>query len=281
MLELDWYQGTLLGVNDAHDVAARLLTGSGALTLKSSHGGYNRPLSLRGETNFGGSIAIYYGDDLDVHVLGSGAAAPHVASVLREHYPAHTVSRADVALDFDEPGAFERVWRTVHGVATEPRRGGRAGATSTSLAGDWLDGRDGRTFYAGGVQSALRVRVYEKGHEQTAKHPDQGPFSLDWTRVEWMVRPRSNAKRRAATATVEEIAAWTPFGAAVLGAVYGLELDATAPARVPSTDPLYWCVTQYGAHLKALLTSEPDLTVAALLDRAGSRVGAADRVATP
>lgn len=272
MLELDWYQGTLLGVTDVELVASRLLLGSGALALRPGGAGYNRPSSLRGETDYGGSIALYYGPGLDVHVLGSGAAAPHVAAVLREHFPAHTVSRADVAIDFDAPGAFDRVWQTVHRVASEPRRGGRGGRASTSLAGDWLDGLAGRTFYAGSAGGALRARVYEKGHEMTAKHPDQGPFSLNWARLEWEVRPRSNAKRRAATATVEELAAWTPFGAAVLRAVAGLDLEATAPVRVASTDPLYWCVRAYGKHLRALIASEPELTIAEWLVREESRV---------
>lgn len=268
MLDFDWYQGTLLGVTDEMDVASRLLSGSGALVLKRGHGGNNRPYSLRGDAPMGGSIALFFGGDLDVHVVGTSSAAPYVASVLREHYPAHTVSRADIALDFDTPGAFDALWRSVHRLAT-----GRSGRkVGTTLAGDWLDALNGRTLYAGGPSSRLRVRVYEKGHEQRSKHPNE-TFSLDWARVEWAVRPDSRGKRSAATATVEELAAWTPFGAAVLQAIAGLDLEAQAPARVASTDPLFWMVRQYGNRLRQLLTLEPELTVAELLDREASRVG--------
>lgn len=268
MLGFDWYQATLTGVRNVDEVAARLVHGSGSLTLRTGHGGYNRPKSLRGELASGGSIAVYFGDDLDVHVVGTSSASPHVAAVLREHFPVHTVSRVDVALDFDQPGAFDRLWRTVHGLATG-REGRRVG---TSTAGDWIDGIDGRTLYAGGPKSRLRIRVYEKGHEQRAKHPDQS-FSLDWARVEWAVRPDSRSKLAAATATVEELAAWTPFGAAALSSVYGLQMDAHQLARVPSTDPEYWLARQYAATLVSWLSlDDGDLRnrMVTALARAGS-----------
>jgi hypothetical protein len=259
VLGFDWYQATLTGEKDSESVAARLLHGSGGVTLRAGHGGYNRPKSLRGETDSGGSIAVYFGDDLDVHVVGTSSASPHVAEVLREYYPAHTVSRVDVALDFDQPGAFDRLWRAVHALATG-REGRRVG---TQTAGDWLDGLDGRTLYAGGAKSRLRIRVYEKGHEQRAKHPDQS-FSLDWARVEWAVRPDSRSKLAAATATIEELAAWTPFGAAVLAEVYGLDMTARQLARTPSTDPEYWMLRQYSAVVSAWLAL-PELELRAAM----------------
>lgn len=262
MLGLDWYQATITGVTDPQEVAARLLHGSGVSALKEGHGGFNRPSSLRGESAAGGSVAVFFGAEQDVHVLGSSSAAPHVSAVLREFYPVHTVSRADVCLDFDHEGAFDKLWREIHRLATG-REGRRVG---TTLAGDWLDGLAGRTLYAGGPTSRLRIRVYEKGHEQRAKHPDR-EFSLNWARVEWAVRPDSKSKLAAATATVEELAAWTPFGAAALEAVYGLGLDPQAPARTPSTDPLFWLLRQYGPLLRKIVADEPLLTVASLLER--------------
>lgn len=244
----DWYQGTIAGLVDPDELISRLVLGAAGLTLRSSSGGFNRPQSVRGEFS-GGSIAVYFGAGLDVHVLGTSGAAPHVADVLREHWPAHTVSRADPCMDFDSPGAFERLWRQLYELARVPRRGGRAGVVATSTVGDWLDGIDGRTLYVGGTKSQYRIRCYEKGHEQRSKHPDQ-TFSLDWARVEAQVRPHGAGKRVAATATPEQLFAWTPFGAAVLAAIAGLDLEALAPARVPSTDPEYWLARQYGGILR-------------------------------
>lgn len=244
----DWYQGTITGLKNPDEVVARLVMDAAGLTLRASSGGYNRPESVRGDFA-GGSIAIYFGNDLDVHVLGSSSAAVHVAAVLRAHWPEHTVSRVDACMDFDAPGAFERLYPELHALARTPRRGGRGGVVATSTVGDWLDNVDGRTLYVGGPQSQYRVRCYEKGHEQRSKHPDQ-TFSLDWARVEAQVRPHGSGKRVAATATPAEVFAWTPFGSAVLQAIAGLELVPLAPARVPSTDPEFWLARQYGPILR-------------------------------
>lgn len=257
----DWYQATLIGVSDPDRVVSLLLLDAPGLVLRESAGGFNHLRSLRGDFS-GGSVAVYFGGAQDVHVLGSSGAAPHVAAVLRRDFSDHLVSRLDACLDFDQPGSFERVMGLVYETARTPRRGGRGGVIGTETAGDWLDRENGRTLYAGGRGSAYRVRVYEKGHEQRAKHPDQ-TFSLDWTRLEAQIRPHGAGKRSAALATPQEAFAWSSFGAAVLLAVGGLDLEPLAPARVPSTDPEYWIARQFGATLKAwLLLSDGELRTA-------------------
>ena len=268
MLDFDWYQATVTGETDHELVISHLLYDCGPVVLKSGSGGFNRSHSARGDFPGGGSLAIYWGDDQDVHVVGSSAAAPHVAQVLRSLHPNHTVSRADVAYDVDQRGAFDRLYKVAHLLAGTPRRGRRMG---TSLAGDWLDSINGRTLYAGGPTSRLRVRVYEKGHEQRAKHPDR-LFSLDWARVEWQIRPDSAGKRRAATATPAELAAWTSYGAELLQAVTSLGLTPTAPARVASTNPEFWMARQYSAILRewALVPDLAHARILAALDLVGS-----------
>lgn len=246
MLEFDWYQATIRGVTSEVGVILSLLHGAGPLVMKPGGGGFNRPFSDRASLEDGGSLAVYYGDGQDVHVVGTSSAAPHVAAVLRAEYPDHTVSRADVAYDLDSSGAFEKCWKTAHMLARS-RTTGRPLTTST--VGDWLDGVLGRTLYVGGPSSAVRVRVYEKGLEQRSKHPDR-EFSADWVRVEWQIRPQSSGKKRAATLGPAELAAWTPFGADLLASIAALELAPTAPARTPSTDPEYWMARQYSAILR-------------------------------
>lgn len=254
----DWYQATLTGVTDPDLVISLLLMEAGGLVLRESAGGFNHPRSVRGDFS-GGSVAVYFGGAQDVHVLGTSGAAPHVAAVLRRTFPDHTVSRLDACVDFDQAGSFDQLWRMVYDLARTPRRGGRGGVIGTETAGDWMDAERGRTLYAGGVRSPYRVRVYEKGHEQTAKHPDQ-TFSLDWTRLEAQIRPHGAGKRAAATATPQEAFAWSSFGAAVLEAVAGLALEPLAPARVPSTDPEYWLARSYSAVLaRWLLLSDAEL----------------------
>lgn len=259
----DWYQATLTGISDPDRVVSLLLLDAPGLVLRESSGGFNHPRSLRGDYS-GGSVAVYFGGAQDVHVLGSSGAAPHVAAVLRRDFPDHLVSRLDACLDFDQAGSFDRVMGLVYETARTPRRGGRGGVIGTETAGDWLDRENGRTLYAGGRGSAYRVRVYEKGHEQRSKHPDQ-TFSLDWTRLEAQIRPHGAGKRSAALATPQEAFAWSTFGAAVLLAVDGLELEPLAPARVPSTDPEYWLARSYSAVLSRwLLLSDGELRTAVL-----------------
>lgn len=244
----DWYGATPRGVTDPDLIASRVLIGLGPVVLRDGAGGLNYPYSMRGDLPAGGSLAIYYGNDKDVFVQATGGAAQHVADVLRRAWPDHTVARVDVACDFDEPGCFGRLWRAV-----DDERKGRAGKPiAAELAGDWLDAVNGRTFYAGGRSSAYRVRVYEKGHEQRSKHPDQ-TFSLDWTRVEAQVRPKGAGKRTAAQLAPEALFAWTPFGAAVLRAVARLKLEPQAPKRAEATDPEYWCARQYGVLMRRWL----------------------------
>lgn len=262
IIEPDWYQCTIKGLQNPDHVASRLLMGSLGLVLREASGGFNRPFSLRGEMPGGGSVGIYYGSDLDVHVLGSSNAAPHVMEVVREHWPAHTVSRFDACADFDEPGAFDRLWRAVYALARTPRRGGRGGMTSTSTVGDWIDAENGRTFYAGSRGSQYVVRVYEKGLEQRAKHPDV-TFSPDWVRVEAEVRPQGKGKLLAATATPAEMFAWSALGSDILRAIADLEVESIAPARVASTDPEYWLAQQYGP----ILRGWADLPLDELRDR--------------
>ena len=271
MMDFDWYQGTVCGVSSENHVASRLLKGVGPLTLKEAAGGFNRPYSMRGSLDHG-SLGIYYGGGLDVHVVATSGLAPHAARVLRAEFPDHTVSRVDVAYDVDEPGSFERLHKITYLIARQKRRGPRGGVVGTELAGDWLDAIGGRTLYAGGRSSRLRVRVYEKGKEQEAKHPDR-KFSHGWTRVEWQIRPDSAGKRLAATLEPLQLAAWSAFGAALVTAVTSIGMTPLAPQRVPATDAEYWLGRQYSKILREWVLLPPaDLQnkLLAVIERAGS-----------
>lgn len=255
MIDFDWYQGTVRGVTSEEFVASRLVRGAGPLVLSEAAGGYNRPYSLRGTLDHG-SIGVYYGSNLDVHVVATSGLAPHTARVLRSEFPEHTVSRVDVAYDVDEPDSFERLHKLAYLLARQKRRGPRGGVIGTEVAGDWLDAIGGRTLYLGGRASRLRVRVYEKGKEQEAKHPDR-KFSHGWTRVEWQIRPDSAGKRLAATLEPLQLAAWSAFGSDLVTAVTAIGMTPQAPQRVPGTDPEYWLGRQYSKVLREWSTLPP------------------------
>ena len=219
-----------------------------------------------------GSVRVFEGSE-DVHVQGTGPVAEHVASVLRDRWPEHLVSRADVAFDVVEPGAFERLYKRVHEIARDGA-GRRGRKVSTSTVGDWLDGERGRTFYAGGTSSRLRVRVYEKGHEQRAKDPGCGA-DVNWTRAEWQLRPSSDQKAWLAAASKVEALGLTSFGAAVAEALLDEDVvSVSALLRFASQDLGYWMVRSYRRVVLELLELDPEdmrSRLVELLERAEAR----------
>ena len=122
------------------------------------------------------------------HAFASGMDSVEFAAAVRRRWPAplHWVTRADVAYDYDGPGAFSQLSGIALNVADD------LGLT-ISQAGDWArEGVAGRTLYLGSVKSPLLLRVYEKGKQL-------GPeYSPDWVRVELQVRPLKRARFRAA-----------------------------------------------------------------------------------
>lgn len=264
--QLDWYECTLTSIFDESTVLQGL---GGVGVAEPGPARQNYPASLHWELPSGGSVEIWYGGGLEVHVVLTSGACDDLVEVVRRRWP-HRVSRADVAKDYDYEGSFEDLYRPLVelGLAQRPN------PVKVGTAGDWVNLTPGRTLYLGSRGSRMYLRVYEKGHEQTAKHPDQ-TFSLNWTRVEAEVRPRTSAHKIAmSTMSPAEIFAYTRFGAEVLGHLDGTEHTALPLQRVPSTDPLYWLVQQYGAQLRRLVTEDPNMTIVALLARATERVPA-------
>jgi phage replication initiation protein len=73
------------------------------------------------------------------------------------------ITRLDLAVDFleGEHTVDEAVaWHEAGGFAFNGRM-----APKSHVAGDWIDRRDGRTFYVGKAQNGKMLRVYEKGRQ--------------------------------------------------------------------------------------------------------------------
>lgn len=84
------------------------------------------------------------------------------------------ITRLDLAVDLlsGEYTVDDAVdWHSVGGFA------GKGRPPSTTLAGDWLDGIKGRTFYVGNAGNGKVLRVYEKGKQL-------GDSSSEWVRFE-------------------------------------------------------------------------------------------------
>jgi len=122
-----------------------------------------------------------------VFVFSSGAHADPFSRVVRCAFPDHMLVRADVAMDFDEPGAylslFEQGLKAAESVFVSTRYVGPA------LSERSEDCRVGRTLYLGSRASVGMMRIYEKGKKDCPDRPD-------WVRVELEFKPKNPAARR-------------------------------------------------------------------------------------
>lgn len=172
----DWYSATLDETVSGADAVESMRVALGGEIRKSSgrHGYGVRDEVMAGRRTV---VAVSHGGgQARALVEVSGGDAVRVAPLVRKLWPAHRVTRVDSALDWDDPSAFAEVSGMALSVA-------RAMGISTSVAGDWLDEKGGRTLYVGGTSSVTRLRVYEKGKQLPQA---ERPF---WVRAELQVRP--------------------------------------------------------------------------------------------
>lgn len=187
------------------------------------------------------------------HVVSSGEAAHVVSEVLRSHYPLeHRVARADVCVDYAEPGAYERLQGLALGVAGELH-------VRVGTAGDHLLTHSGRTLYLGAPTSHTRLRLYDKADELRAKF-EKDPVRLagiprELARLECQVRPQTPiAKAAAAQVAPVELMGSSRWMRELMRRVSGLELEpfeAGKPWRQADDDRAYAALlAQYGGLLK-------------------------------
>ena len=169
----------------------------------------------------------------ETHVSVQGLWSPALASAIRIDHPDHSVSRADVCIDLDQPGFFDWLTPIAIDLAT-------AAGLKLSQAGNWLTPQgiaEGRTLYIGAPSSAYRIRIYEKGkkHINEGTDPDASP---DWTRLEVQIRPAKDFKRSAATMEPSELFATCKLATKLLTLITGHEVPHLAQIhhRRPATD---------------------------------------------
>lgn len=243
-MRFDFYGSTIRDTPDA--VISSLADRLGA-SVTTGHGlnGFDHTNELRIGREVVGRV-LHGGVNPYPHAFASGEHTDAFVPIVRELWPLmHTVSRADVAEDFDQGDAWDLLLREC-----------LAMAESKSLAidqqGDWVRGEAGRTFYVGARSSPSRVRLYEKGKQMrglVATPAEAEKVSLGWVRLELQVRPVKEGKWAASTAAPEEL--WGYSGWTKALAVRCLEMDVdrySNPWRVGSTDALAWgyLLRQYG-----------------------------------
>lgn len=255
MARFDWYQGTVPA-----DVRPLLFSLEGAAEsaaqwepmAKAPHG-YAFGQRLR---DVDGQVCMVWwgGSHAKPHVVSSGPTAPAVASVLREQWPGHTVSRADVCIDYAEAGAYERLQGIALGVAKD--RGIKVGT-----AGDHLLTKQGRTLYLGASSSHTRLRLYDKADELRVKFAGD-PMKLanvpdELARLECQVRPQTpQAKASAAVVQPMELMGSAAWMRELMRQVADVDLEpfeAGKPWRQSDDDRAYAALlAQYGGLLKRI-----------------------------
>lgn len=198
---------------------------------------------IRGESRL---ATIMWGGNTGTRTLAeaSGQHAEVFTGNVRELFTGHHLLRSDIAIDYQEPGAFESLFNLSTEIADLFR-------LKTSHKGDYYKDKDGRTFEIGSRKSPAFNRVYDKG-KQTGGHPDH-------VRTEFEFKPKSlEAREKYAYAKPIEIL----FSSKWSGAFYGLLLGERALRLAPpgtvrhktkSESSYEHMIKQYGNMLDTLL----------------------------
>lgn len=145
-----------------------------------------------------------------VYAFASGAQAHTFASVIRSLFPVHRLVRADIAVDFNEPGA----WVSLHSLSRYMHENNYVRNTPQYTGELGMEAVDspsvkGRTINLGSRQSVHYVRFYEKGKKDNPSMPD-------WVRAEVEFKPRGDARYAYASASPAECLAATRLGSELM-----------------------------------------------------------------
>lgn len=179
--QFDWYAASISA--NPHDVLTCLeasfdLSSIQATTPKN---GYERAYSVvRGSTvlarvQFGGSSV-----GARVWACATGDQAQPFAKVVRDNFHGHHLLRADVAIDYDEEGAWDSLSALAIQTADQYK-------LKVQHVGDFHRQKDGRTINIGSRTSAAYQRTYEKGK--------QLGMSPHWVRQELELKPQNHEAR--------------------------------------------------------------------------------------
>lgn len=184
-LFFDWYSVSIQAPVETVVGLLHLAYNGHVWEIATPRHGYERSDKLvnpAGET----VLQIMYGglsQGSKVHVSSSGSHAQRFAYAVRKAFPVHEVVRADVAIDYDNQGAWRSLY--AHGVAV---------ATATSVSNRFIGKAEtenhditdsGRSLYIGSRSSVSMIRIYEKGKKDDKSRPN-------WVRAEFEFKPKTN-----------------------------------------------------------------------------------------
>jgi hypothetical protein len=223
----DWYQASIPALPDQIE-AAFIKKFGGEFSDAAPINGYDKG---RGHSDL--RFSIYWGQHhAHPNIKATSHHSQRIAEWVRECYPRHKVSRADVAFDFCFDGSFDYLTEKVAPI------GKKAGVTS-KFVGDPDENdpeypdemRTGRTWYFGSTKSDCMVTVYEKGLELRSKGIEGADINL--CRLEVRIRPQKLRKMQAASLTPFEMVGFSKWISKAVG-----EILVEAPTVLPNYDKL-------------------------------------------
>lgn len=245
----DRYQCTFPGV-PMQDICRALQFIAAPLETYPRAKGYKRAISF-GDLAFlmHEPTAGTYGCHL---LVGGGDTCQPIVEELRTVLPDHKVSRVDVAVDFDYPGAFT----DLEAIALKVAMDHKPKPLLVDVNGKhYFPDQGGRTTGFGSRTSTHFVRIYEKGHEQRSKgiNPEA---SVTWSRLEVEVKPtkKGEARKQAAKLSPDQLAhscAWTSQIASALGATCGEGVRLTTQRMISEfQSSIHHMAKQYGPTIR-------------------------------
>lgn len=243
-MKFDWYQaGVEASPQIIVDTLAACYEFSDVLPTKPFNGYERAYMVKRGDTEL---LKVQWGGNTGtrVQVQASGDQAHTFAEHLRENFTDHLVTRADIALDYCEPGAWESLFNLSVETADLFK-------LKTEHRGDYHRQEKGRTFYIGSRQSPAFNRIYEKGKE-SGGNPDH-------VRSEFEFKPKSEQARVVySKASPEQIlfaSTWSAHFYGILTGLNGLKLAPAGTIRKLTDDQKSFLhmMKQYGPLLGRML----------------------------
>lgn len=250
--KFDWYQATVMADDYSPLEVFRNHLGGDVEEIPPLRGyRLGRSLKVAGSSVmkvFSGGKNRY---EQERHVLTTSDDSPMGAELLRAFWPEHRVTRADVAIDVDQPGVFDWLHKEVFLPLADER------LLPVTYDGDWHRNELGRTVYLASRKSAVHARLYEKGKQlrQTQIATDAETISTDLTRIELQVRPNKRAKSLAAKMEPIAFFGFADWSIELIKRLTQQELKRVhINERRESDDEraLYYAATQYHAHFERL-----------------------------
>lgn len=193
----------------------------------------------RFKINFGGQ-----NEEHGPNIVGSGACAQVLADVVREHFPAHRVSRLDSCEDYYHEDAYDYLRKLALKIGKEHR------VQCREIVKPLKDSDDGRTLYLGSQTSAVSMRIYEKGKQLQT--------DSQWVRAELQVRPQKELKALMAMLDPKEVwglSKWTHDMAVKLGNRDLKRVDAQVYQQSDHDRAYTFMLKQYRRTLENMLAS--------------------------